>query len=52
MEAGKDAALIAVEIPRGVDDIAEYLVSGIDPAQVRWAAGHDTVVRDEQWWNE
>ena len=38
IETGKDAALIAVEVPPGVDDVEEYLVSGIDPAQVRWAA--------------
>ena len=38
IEAGKDAALIAVETPRGVDDVTEYLVGGIEPAQVRWPA--------------
>ena len=32
-----DAALIAVEVPPGVDDVEEYLVGGIEPAQVRWA---------------
>ena len=37
IEAGKDAALIAVEVPPGVDDVEEYLVGGIQPAQVRWA---------------
>jgi cytosine/adenosine deaminase-related metal-dependent hydrolase len=36
IEAGKRAALIAVRIPAGVDDVEEYLVGGIEPDQVRW----------------
>lgn len=33
---GKRAALIAVEVPPGVADVEEYLVSGVDPRQVTW----------------
>ena len=36
IEPGKSARLIAVEIPAGVEDVEEYLVSGIQPGQVRW----------------
>ncbi|MSO36448.1 MAG: amidohydrolase [Acidobacteria bacterium] len=32
---GKRAEILAIELPRPVDDIEEYLVSGIDPAQIR-----------------
>jgi cytosine/adenosine deaminase-related metal-dependent hydrolase len=34
--AGKRARLIAVEIPAGLADVEEYLVSGIEPSQVSW----------------
>ena len=33
---GKRAELLAVEIPPGVDDVEEYLVSGVEPPQLRW----------------
>jgi cytosine/adenosine deaminase-related metal-dependent hydrolase len=33
---GKDAAILAVALPPGVDDVEEYLVTGIDPSQVQW----------------
>jgi cytosine/adenosine deaminase-related metal-dependent hydrolase len=33
---GKRARLLAVNIPPGIADVEEYLVSGIDPEQVRW----------------
>jgi cytosine/adenosine deaminase-related metal-dependent hydrolase len=33
---GARAALIAVDVPVEVDDIEEYLVSGISPEHVRW----------------
>ena len=33
---GKRADLIAVRLPRGVDDVEEYLLSGIEPPDVRW----------------
>ena len=36
IEPGKSARLLAVSIPAGVDDVEEYLVSGIEPEQVRW----------------
>jgi len=36
IETGKRAALIAVRIPASVDDVEEYLVSGIEPAAVAW----------------
>ena len=41
IEPGKRAALIAVRVPDGVDDVEEYLVSGIRPADVEWL--------DEPW---
>ena len=36
IEAGKRAALIAVRIPAGVDDVEEYLLSGIEPGDIQW----------------
>jgi cytosine/adenosine deaminase-related metal-dependent hydrolase len=33
---GKRAELIAVQLPDAVEDVEEYLVSGIAPAQVTW----------------
>jgi cytosine/adenosine deaminase-related metal-dependent hydrolase len=33
---GKRADLISVDLPTRVDDVEEYLVSGIQPRQVRW----------------
>jgi cytosine/adenosine deaminase-related metal-dependent hydrolase len=36
IEIGKRAALIAVRVPAGVDDVEEYLVAGIEPDQVMW----------------
>jgi cytosine/adenosine deaminase-related metal-dependent hydrolase len=36
IEAGKSARLIAVSIPDNVEDVEEYLVSGIEPDQVKW----------------
>lgn len=36
IEPGKLGRLLAVEIPAGVDDVEEYLVSGIVPGQLRW----------------
>jgi cytosine/adenosine deaminase-related metal-dependent hydrolase len=50
IEAGKSAALITVEIPRGVHDVAEYLVSGIDPVQIRWASPGVAACQGT-WWN-
>ena len=36
IEAGKRAALIAIELPEGVSDVEEYVVSGVEPARIRW----------------
>jgi cytosine/adenosine deaminase-related metal-dependent hydrolase len=36
IDAGRRALLIAVSIPAGVDDVEEYLVSGIEPHEVTW----------------
>jgi cytosine/adenosine deaminase-related metal-dependent hydrolase len=36
IEPGKRAALLAVNLPEGVRDVEEYLVSGIRPEMVRW----------------
>jgi cytosine/adenosine deaminase-related metal-dependent hydrolase len=41
IEAGKAAALIAVALPEGVDDVEEYLVSGIEPSSVSWVDADD-----------
>jgi len=37
IETGRRAELLAVEIPSGVTDVEEYLVSGLPPGAVRWA---------------
>ena len=42
IEAGKRAALIAVDLPGVIEDVEEYLVSGISERQIRW------VTRDER----
>lgn len=36
IEPGKRAALIAVRLPAGIDDVEEYLVSGVEPAAITW----------------
>ena len=36
IEVGKRAALIAVRIPEGVDDVEEYLVGGVEPDAIQW----------------
>jgi cytosine/adenosine deaminase-related metal-dependent hydrolase len=36
LDPGKRAPFVAVAIPPGVDDVEEYLLSGIHPEQVRW----------------
>ncbi len=33
---GKDPGILAVDLPGVVDDVEEYLVSGIEPSQVQW----------------
>jgi cytosine/adenosine deaminase-related metal-dependent hydrolase len=36
IEPGKTARLLAVAVPPATADVEEYLVSGIEPAQLRW----------------
>ena len=36
IEPGKRAALIAVRVPEGVNDVEEYLVSGPEPERIAW----------------
>ncbi len=36
IEPGKRARLLAVAVPAAVDDVEEYLVSGIHPEQLQW----------------
>jgi imidazolonepropionase-like amidohydrolase len=36
IEAGKRADLIAVPVPPGIEDVEQYLVSGIEPQAIRW----------------
>jgi aminodeoxyfutalosine deaminase len=50
IEAGKNAALIAVEVPPGVDDVAEHLVRGIDRGQIRWAPSGVLPADHGPWW--
>jgi cytosine/adenosine deaminase-related metal-dependent hydrolase len=38
IDVGKRAALIAVQLPKDVRDVEEYLVNGIQPQQVQWVA--------------
>src|SRR5207247_1400458 len=36
IEPGRRARLLAVDVPPGTDDVEEYLVSGVQPEQLRW----------------
>jgi cytosine/adenosine deaminase-related metal-dependent hydrolase len=36
IEPGKRAQLLAVRLPAAVPDVEEYLLSGIDPGDIRW----------------
>lgn len=36
IEPGKSARLLVVGVPAGIDDVEEYLLSGIQPEQIRW----------------
>jgi cytosine/adenosine deaminase-related metal-dependent hydrolase len=38
IEPGKRAALIAVRVPEGMNDVEEYLVSGTEPVRLSWIA--------------
>jgi cytosine/adenosine deaminase-related metal-dependent hydrolase len=40
LDPGKRARFLAVAVPAGVDDVEEYLLSGIHPEQVRWIGEH------------
>lgn len=42
IETGKRGALIAIDLPDGVVDVEEYVVSGIEPDRIRWV-GASTV---------
>jgi cytosine/adenosine deaminase-related metal-dependent hydrolase len=39
VETGKRASLIAVRVPDRVDDVEEYLVSGVEPGAIAWLDG-------------
>ena len=36
IEPGKLARLLTVDVPPAIDDVEEYLVSGIEPDKIRW----------------
>jgi cytosine/adenosine deaminase-related metal-dependent hydrolase len=36
IEPGKSGRLLAVRVPADTEDVEEYLVSGIEPGQIRW----------------
>ena len=36
IEPGKRAELIAVRVPAGIDDVEEYLLSGVQPDAITW----------------
>src|SRR5439155_25706484 len=36
IEPGKRARLLAVVVPPAIDDVEEYLVSGVEAAQIQW----------------
>ena len=36
IEPGRRAVLIRVELPTGISDVEEYLLSGIDSTSIRW----------------
>ena len=42
LEPGKQAALVAVTVPARVGDVEEYLLSGIEPAAIRWLGAENT----------
>jgi cytosine/adenosine deaminase-related metal-dependent hydrolase len=43
IEPGKRADLIAVRVPANVADVEEYLLTGIQPADVSWLSTHETL---------
>jgi imidazolonepropionase-like amidohydrolase len=36
LEAGKRAQIIAVRVSSDVNDVEEYLLSGIEPSMIQW----------------
>jgi cytosine/adenosine deaminase-related metal-dependent hydrolase len=36
VEPGKRAVLVVVRVPDDVNDVEEYLVSGVDPSNIQW----------------
>jgi cytosine/adenosine deaminase-related metal-dependent hydrolase len=38
LSPGKRALMLAVSLPAAVDDVEEYLLSGIQPSQIQWVA--------------
>jgi cytosine/adenosine deaminase-related metal-dependent hydrolase len=42
---GKRAEIVQVDLPPGIDDVEEYLVSGIPPSAIGWAAHARRAVR-------
>ena len=44
LEQGARAALIAVRLPEGIDDVEEYLVSGVEPESIQWLDSADLPV--------
>jgi aminodeoxyfutalosine deaminase len=47
IEPGKRAALVAVRIPAAVEDVEEYLVGGIAPAQLAWLDAGTSEARNQ-----
>lgn len=39
IEAGKRGAVVAVDLPGAIEDVEEFLVSGIEERQIRWVTG-------------
>ena len=46
IEPGKSARLLAVDVPRHVYDVEEYLVSGVTPSRLRWMDTKATRIAD------
>lgn len=42
IEAGKRDSLIAIDLPGGLTDVEEYLVSGIDPSRIHWLSASES----------
>ena len=49
IEPGKRAQLLAVRLPAGVSDVEEYLLSGIDPSDVRGSTPEPLKARSGSW---